>query len=345
MTKHLICRADASTEIGTGHLMRCVTLAGAWRASGGEVHFVTACDSPALLELIGQAGSVTTVREACPDPEDVRITSDRVKDCPGCAVVIDGYVFDADYQRTIREAGCTLLVVDDVVHADHYYADFVLNQNLHARANKYACEPHTRFLLGPAYALLRREFLAWKSWRRQIPNRARRLLVTLGGSDPANETLKVLRALAVTHIPDLEPVIVVGAGNPHLDRLRSEAALLLPRGHIVHDAHNMAEWMAWADTAVSAGGTTCWELAFMGLPNLILVLSDNQRDIARSLDETGVSRSLGDAHHVKEKRIAEGLVALVTDHDARAAMSARGRAMVDGAGAERVVEILQNPAA
>jgi UDP-2,4-diacetamido-2,4,6-trideoxy-beta-L-altropyranose hydrolase len=255
--------------------------------------------------------------------------------------VLDGYHFDPGYQRQIREAGHRLLVIDDAAHLDHYYADMVLNQNINAERLHYPCEPDTRLLLGTRYALLRSEFLVWRGWQRETPEVARKVLVTLGGGDPDNQTLKVMQALRQVSVGGLEVIVVVGASNPHFQELQSAIRNSLLTIRLVHNATNMPELMAWADVAISAGGSTCWELAFMGLPAVILVLAKNQQGIAAGLEEAGVAVNLGWHTEVSAAQVASALLRLFRDRDLRWQMDQQGRELVDGSGIERVVELLQ----
>ena len=119
-------------------------------------------------------------------------------------VFLDGYHFNPEYQYAIKQAGHRLLVVDDTAHLDYYYADIILNQNFKAKDLKYPCSSKTRLLLGDRYVLLRSEFLAWRTWKRQIPDKARTVLVTFGGSDPHNMTLQIMNALKKVDISGIE---------------------------------------------------------------------------------------------------------------------------------------------
>ncbi|MCK4598756.1 UDP-2,4-diacetamido-2,4,6-trideoxy-beta-L-altropyranose hydrolase [Candidatus Bipolaricaulota bacterium] len=341
MNKPLIIRADANTHIGTGHLMRCLALAQAWKDSGGEVAFITACESDGLLQrLLDEGFQIVTVERSYPDPADLEATSQVLAAHPNAWVVLDGYHLDEVYQKQVKEAGHPLLVIDDMAHLEHYYADIVLNQNLHAAQLHYSCEPYTQLLLGTQYVLLRREFLEWQDWKREIPEVARKVLVTLGGGDPDNVTLKVVRALQQVNVDDLETVVVVGASNPHFRELQS--AIRNPQSAIrlVQNVTNMAELMAWADVAISAGGSTCWELAFMRLPSAILVLAENQEETVRMLTERAVFLSLRDGHNTQLQDIAQALTHLLLNHEIRRKLSQKASLLLDGLGALRVIEAL-----
>jgi len=338
--RHLIIRADANTRIGTGHLMRCLALAQAWKNSGGEVAFITACESAGLLQRLSDEGfEAIQLDSPYPDPADWEVTSQVLATHPNAWMVLDGYHFDSICQIRIKEAGHPLLVIDDMAHLEHYYANIVLNQNSHAEQLNYSCEPHTELLLGAQYVLLRREFLQWQDWKREIPKVARKVMVTLGGSDTNNVTLKVIQALQQVDVEGLEAVVVVGSSNSHFEELQTAVSDLKSPIWLERNVTNMPKLMAWADVAISAGGSTCWEMAFMGLPTVLLVLADNQRDIGEGLSEAGVVHNLGWFEQVTDAKIADALLRLLANPDGRSMMSNSGRELVDGLGRERVIEI------
>lgn len=335
----LLVRADANARMGTGHLMRCLALAQAWQAQGGALVFVTACNSDGLRQRLSDEDfQVIGLQHPYPASVDWALTSKVLAAHPGAWVVLDGYHFDPSYQLHIKEAGHPLLVIDDMAHLDHYYADVVLNQNIHAGQLAYSREPYTRLLLGTRYVLLRREFWPWRGWRRETPQVARKVLVTLGGSDPDNQTLKVVRALQQVDVSGLEAVVVAGASNPHHQELEFAIRDSQLDIRLVRNVSNMPELMAWADVAVSAGGSTCWELAFMTLPSLLLVLAENQQEAATMLSEVGVSFCLGEAVCVDVRPIALTLTTLMKDHEARLTMSQQSSRLIDGFGGARVLQ-------
>lgn len=342
--KAILIRADAGTRIGTGHIMRCLALAQAWRRSGGEATFVMATESPVLERRLRDSGmDIRHINVALGSQEDVQQTLSLAKKIGVYWLVVDGYHFDATYQQAIKGAGYRLLFIDDYGHADHYYADIVLNQNISADDSLYTNrEPYTRLLLGTKYILLREEFLAWKDWQREVPEVARKILVTLGGGDPDNVTLKVINAINKLEMEGLEIKVVIGPANPHIASLKEVIDLSPFTFHLLSSIKNMPELMAWADMAVSAGGSTCWELAFIGVPAIIVVLAENQRRIAEELDQAGAAVNTGFYDAVEPAKIAEALKRLLFKGDKRAAMSNRARKLVDGKGKERIVEILSS---
>ncbi len=336
----LIIRADANTRIGTGHLMRCLALAQAWKDRGGRVVLITACESEGLLQRLHDEGLIVIkLTQPYPNPVDWKVTSDVLAQHPGAWVVLDGYHFDSEYQRRVKTSGHKLLIIDDMAHLEHYYADVVLNQNLHAEELNYSCESYTRLLLGTRYVLLRREFLKWQGWQRNIPEMARKVLVTLGGSDPDNVTLKVIQALQLVEVDGMEAVVVVGGTNSHYKELQSAVEQLRFYIRLESNVPNMPELMAWSDVAISAGGITVWELAFMGVPIVGLSQAEQEKVLLQGSTNSGISVNLGGHRYIEPRRIAEVLTGLVSNRDQRAAMSRAGRALVDGFGSARVITL------
>jgi spore coat polysaccharide biosynthesis predicted glycosyltransferase SpsG len=237
-----------------------------------------------------------------------------------------------------------LLVLDDYGHAEHYYADVVLNQNLYAKEDFYPIrEPHTRLLLGPRYVLLRREFLKWQGWRREIPEVARKILVTLGGSDPDNVTFHVIQALKRLKVDGLEVIVAVGGNNPNDGAIQSAIQGSRSRIRMEKNVTDMPELMAWAEMAISAAGSTSWEVAFMGLPSIILILAENQGRQARALAEKEVSLVLGSASEIEAQDIAQTLENLSLNREMRQTLSRNGTSLIDGLGVYAVMQALSEP--
>jgi UDP-2,4-diacetamido-2,4,6-trideoxy-beta-L-altropyranose hydrolase len=342
MVEQLLIRADADTQIGTGHLMRCLALSQNWIAKGRAVTMITCCKSESLRKRLSAEGiQVIRMENPHPNPQDWEITSQALRKHSGAWVVLDGYHFDPEYQSRIKNAGHRLLVVDDTAHLEHYYADILLNQNLYAEKLKYSCQTPARRLFGTQYVLLRSEFLAWRGWKRELPDVAHKILVTLGGSDPTNATLKIIESIKATNIFDLEVKIVAGASNPHMDKLQSSIQSTRCKMSILYNVVNMPELMSWADLAVAAGGITCWEMAFMKLPFASVVLANNQSTISGAVERAGIAVSFGWHNQLDRLLLAKRLVLLIRDKSARAAMSAKGATLVDGLGADRTINAME----
>jgi len=343
VTGTLVIRADAGAEIGTGHVMRCLALAQAWQEEGGQAVFVLSSEAPALHTRIKAEGM--EVRQITVQPasrEDAQETAGFACKLDARWVVVDGYSFGADYQRILKDSGLQLLFVDDYGHAGCYHADLVLNQNIHANEGLYLSRAlHSQLLLGTRYALLRREFWPWQGRERVIPEVACKVIVTMGGSDPDNVTLKVIEALQHVGIRDLEAVVVVGNCNPHLQELDRAIRHSKVPIRLEHNVTDMTGLMAWADLAVSAGGSTCWELAFMGLPSLVLVQAENQEPIAAGLEAANGAVSLGYAAGLTTLEITQAIIGLANAPHKRRVLAQCGQKLVDGMGALRVVRQMQ----
>lgn len=347
----LVIRADASARIGTGHIMRCFALAQAWQLEGGRVVFLSHCESDALRQRIADAGmEFIPVAQSHPDSQDLETTLEVLRTQPtGTRInrqskiesptwlVLDGYHFDPIYQQAIQAAECRLLIVDDMAHLPAYHADILLNQNLGAEKLKYNCDPGTALLFGSRYILLRQEFLAWRGWQREIPDMARKVLVTMGGGDSDNVTLKVIHALDQVQVDGLETVVAVGSGNPHYEILQSAIRNLKSNIRLECNASNMPELMAWADLAITAGGSTCWELAFMSVPSLVLAIAKNQLGVVKQLEILGTAVNLGWHQEVTSSQIARSLIGLLASPERRTALAYRSHAQVDGDGVDRVL--------
>ncbi|HOW96249.1 MAG TPA: UDP-2,4-diacetamido-2,4,6-trideoxy-beta-L-altropyranose hydrolase [Kiritimatiellia bacterium] len=333
----MLIRADASPQIGAGHVMRCLSLAQAARAAAWDVVFLSHGDHEPVRRRVEAAGCRwQSLERVQPHPGDLKETLAAAREAAASWVVADGYIFDEAYQAALRDAGFRLMAVDDHRHLERYHADVLFNQNIHAERLRYAADPGTVFLLGPRYAMLNRAFLPWRDRPREIPAMARRALVSLGGADPDNVTARVVEALRGL---DVEARVIVGGLNRHRDQLRAQ---LPDNAELLVDVTDMPAQMAWADLAILGAGSTCWEAAFLGLPVLMIVLADNQRRIAAGLDEEGIGVSLGEHADLKSRMIAERMGEMMPDAGRRRAMSAAGRALVDGGGAARVLAALQS---
>jgi UDP-2,4-diacetamido-2,4,6-trideoxy-beta-L-altropyranose hydrolase len=323
--------------------MRCLALAQAWQDLGGHAIFVTAMDSLGIEARLRSEGmDILHLQQYPGSIEDARFTADFANQLNASWVVTDGYEFNGEYQRIIKECGLSLLFIDDNGHADHYFADVVLNQNIHAHEALYANrEPYTKLLLGPRFILLRREFLKWQSWERQIPGIARKHLVTLGGSDPDNVTLKVICALREVDIDLMELIFVIGPTNANIVSIQKELFSVPFHSRVLPSIEDMSELMAWADVAISGAGTTSWESVFMGLPAVVVVLAENQSSIADGLDEFGVAVNMGRHRDISPHEMAKEIRQLGSNGEKRSKMLQRARNLVDGDGTNRVLNCIE----
>jgi UDP-2,4-diacetamido-2,4,6-trideoxy-beta-L-altropyranose hydrolase len=333
---HLIICAECGVQIGTGHAMRCLALAQAWKRAGGTVTFVVREGLPGIEERIRVEGiSLQTLpKESEPSPEAF-VQAVLREGSP--IAVLDGYSFGEREQQELSGAGIRVLTVDDYVHATGYPVRWVLNQNAYASPGLYPRRnADTRLLLGPSYALLRDEFLPWIGWKRTIPERARKILITIGGSDPENASQQILGSLELLEHKNLDVVLLVGSGNPHGEALRRQLESAPVPVRILRSVQDMPAWMAWADVAIAGAGVTSYELCYMGLPSLLLIVAENQRRIAEHLSELGVAVNAGTTHELCREVFAGHLSSLIESAERRGSLSQRARELVDGLGSERV---------
>jgi UDP-2,4-diacetamido-2,4,6-trideoxy-beta-L-altropyranose hydrolase len=338
---NLYIRADADSKIGTGHMMRCIALAQAWQDRGGTVTFISHCVNEALRERIQiEKFRLIYVNRVCADSADLTGTLSILKKERADQkswFVLDGYHFTQEYQKAIRNEGYHLLVIDDMNHLAHYHADILLNQNIYAPdlTFKYHCDEDTKLLLGTRYVLLRREFLKYKNLERNIPERVRNILVTLGGADSDNITLKVIEEINIIHDSKIEVKIVIGPANPYRQLLSDTLASSRFASCLIINPPNMPNLMAWADLAISAGGSTCWELAYMRVPFLSIIIAENQRAIVNKLDIKKVTLNC-DAGNDNTGKLRKILSTILYNREERSLMALNGSQLNDGNGTMRV---------
>ncbi len=342
MRGSLLLRADAGFEIGTGHVMRLLALVEAWQTAEtegepGAVWLLGCVPMPGVRQRLIEAGVIVyDLKETHPDPGDSMALSHLAEVFQPDWIVLDGYRFDADYQAAARALGKPLLVIDDMARHAHYHADLLLNPNVNAEVVRYTTDPDTHLLLGARYCLLRSEIQHAQSETNPTEKTARspvRLLVTMGGA--ATQTLIGTALAAIASLgTGWETKVVLGSATHDWGEL--------PGVEILRDVRAMGALMAWADLALSASGTTAWELASLGVPTLLVVVADNQVSVAQAADAAGFSIDLGWWENVSVAQIVYALEQLAADAQKRAAMRAAGRACVDGAGAIRVVQAMRD---
>jgi spore coat polysaccharide biosynthesis predicted glycosyltransferase SpsG len=197
-------------------------------------------------------------------------------------------------------------------------------------------------MLGTSYALLRRQFLKWAGWRREIPAVARNVLVTLGGGELGSVIFNVIQGIRQLNTAELEVVVVVGADNPQVPAIRANLAGQTFPARLEQNTVDMAQLMGWADVGITAGGGTSWEAAFMGLPDLVIIMAENQRPSAERLGTIGAAVNLGWHEKLSPGYITDVLEKVLRSGALREDMMHLGRNLVDGRGATRVLSYLQD---
>lgn len=314
-------RVDSSEQIGSGHLMRCLTLAEQMREKSAEVHFicrdlvgsmhVLVYDHDFRLHLLprheanpaltGYAAWLTVPQTV--DAEETEAILHRIQ--PVERIVVDSYALDAAWEQKMRFLVREIFVIDDLANRPHD-CDVLLDQNYYrAMEHRYdgLVPPHCKLLLGSAHALLREEFYAAREKIGVRDGVLRRILVFYGGSDVTRETEKAIHALLQLQLSSVAVDVVVGGRNSR----RAYIKELCDAHEFLHyhcQVSNMAELMANADLCLGAGGTTTWERCFLGLPSIVTAIAENQFEICRDCAEEGYIYYLGRWDEVTEGDIA-----------------------------------------
>ncbi len=339
---NVIFRVDASVRIGSGHLMRCLTLANVMRDQGAEVLFVCR-DLPGNLchllrkrgfrvqqlpdpvlyhqgERRGADGDLAPEVDAQTDADETMAVlvaeSKRTTNWGIDLLVVDHYALDFSWEEKMRPWTRRIMVIDDLADRRHD-CDVLLDQNYYNNLeNRYESllPDHCLRLLGPKYVLLRPEFLVERQRLRERDGIVRQMLVFFGGSDPSNETGKALQAIQMLGEVDIAVDVVVGAGNPHQDQIR-QLCSRMPGACFHCQIDNMAELMAGADLAIGAGGTAMWERCYLGLPSLVVTVADNQLEPVLAAAGAGAVISAGAKESLQPEELAHHLSGLLSRPD------------------------------
>lgn len=340
----VLIRTDASVAIGSGHVMRCLTLAAALRARDAQVQFMCRELPGNLCERIEESGFAVL---RLPAPGIGVDWQTDARECTGLLarqrradwLLVDHYALDQRWEEALRPCFERIMAIDDLADRAHD-CDLLLDQNYYMdQQGRYgALVPAAcGLLLGPAHALLRPQFAAARTALGPRDGSVARVLVFFGASDLGNDTLKALQAIAEA-APALAVDAVVGVNNPHRDALRAAAAGMADVH--CHDFADMAELMTAADLYIGAAGTTTWERCCLGLPSLVLGIGASQLGAIADLHRAGATQVLGASDAVSAGALAEALRQALRAPARLASYSAASMAMVDGRGAERCCDML-----
>lgn len=353
-------RVDASLQIGTGHVMRCLALASVLQQRGARCHFIGRELDGHLLERIAASGHdahrlppAPAARTDADAPahaawlqadwrEDARQTAQLLEAVGPDWLVVDHYALDERWET--RQGAVRKLVIDDLADRRHD-CELLLDANLGRVPSDYTARVPAgcALLLGPRHALLRPEFaqLRESSLARRRAAPLGHAMVAMGGVDAPDATGEVLRVLASA--PQLLPAncritVVMGTAAPRLAQVRAQAAALPWPADVLVNSPQMAQRMADSDLCIGAAGTTAWERCCLGVPTILLALADNQRPGARALQAAGAATLLSSVNAIRDE-LPAALQAL-RDDGARRAMSARAAELTEGSGCDRVAQQL-----
>jgi UDP-2,4-diacetamido-2,4,6-trideoxy-beta-L-altropyranose hydrolase len=359
----VVIRTDASLQIGSGHLMRCLTLAEELRQRGAEVSFICRSHPGHLIGLL-EAKGYAVARLAAASQEyqeqhgdlthaswlavswqqDAADTIAALGETRPDWLIADSYALDRRWEGKLRPLVGKILVIDDLADRPHD-CDLLLDQNLyHSMERRYngLVPTHCDKLLGPKYALLRPEFLHARQALRKRDGVVKRVLIFFGGVDPTNETEKVLHALSGVSAQEFEVDVLVGGWSLRKNQVESFCA-----EHAAFHYHcqvdNMAQLMAGADLAIGAGGTATWERCALGLPALVVTVAQNQVELATCGAEKGLFFYLGAAETVTMQQIQDVFRVFHPATATLRAFAAASLSLVDARGAQRVAGMIAPP--
>lgn len=353
-------RVDASLQSGTGHVMRCLTLANALREQGATCRFICRAQAGDLIDLLReQEYEVLTLAVPPSNPTQADYaapyadwlittwqTDARQTQAALSAVgsqdwlVVDHYALDAQWELAVADTSRHLLVIDDLANRQHY-ADLLLDQTFERKNAAYQplVNPECELRCGVQYVLLRPEFDAWRARSLESRESAKlqRVLISLGGVDQANISRDILLALRDPRLPaGLEICLVLGDSSPWIEEMH-RLSENMPGVELKVAAHNMAELLSHCDLAIGAAGSSAWERCCLGVPTLMLVLADNQQEIATQLAAAGAAKLLTLGPDLHEQIVS----AVQTINAAQLGeMSRKSAALVPGSGVKCIVQAM-----
>lgn len=323
--------------MGGGHVQRCLALA-EWMTGWRSV-FAVRPGTEKTVPALGASGHEIFTLEGHKNDEPGELAT-RL-DTPCQVLVVDHYERDICFETACRALAARILVLDDVPGRVHD-CDILLDATPGRHVLDYVgkAPKNCMFLLGPKYALLRRQFSEARTAslaRRVDGHDPERLLVCMGMTDPNNLTGIALQGVADCGLP-LPVDVVLGSVAPHRDELRRLAHRLALDVQLHFDVGDMASLMSKADLAIGASGQSSLERCCLGVPSLFVIAADNQRDLADGLASAGAAESLGESNALQPDRVAAALTALTEDDARRIALGHNAAALCDGRGAARVAE-------
>lgn len=323
MHDYIIIRADASKEIGTGHIMRCLALADDLKQYQIDAIFICRKLSGHMSEYIKQRGYRVFLRDSQANFSDDEVEQDalftiQIIEELGSNpkwIIVDHYSLDEKWESRVRPHTHKIVVIDDLANRKHQ-ADILVDQNLAENAAmryQHLVPEDCRLLLGPSYLLLRPAFYLERSGLRQRTGMIRRLLVFFGGSDPTNETEKAIDGLIHLGL-DIEIDIIIGQSYEHRTEVQRKCTYL-PQANLHVQVENMAQYIASADFALGAGGVAMWERCYLGLPSAVTIVADNQRDSVCLAEQLGIIWNLGCHTKINSTHYADIICKAVNSSD------------------------------
>lgn len=331
-------RVDGGKKIGMGHIQRCLALAVQLKKERNTVIFLIRKNKETREIIERKKFEVIELKSDINLKEDLKNTIKIIKSLGINILITDSYKFDGNYLGNIRKNVSSLVSIDDLAKI-YFFSDIVINQNIHASNLKYRSLEDTEFLLGPKYALLRKEFAGVE--KKRINKKVKNILITTGGADLFGLTLKALNALGgIKETFDI--TVVVGPFFKNADEIKSIIGKMNKKVNLVINPQDMKELMLSSDLAITSGGTTLYELAATGTPAIVFCAADNQKGSIRGMSRIGTIINVGRGDHFSKKNFQKEVKKLIPNFLLRKQMSEKGQKLVDGRGSMRCAKRICN---
>ena len=333
--RKFIFRVDGGRRIGLGHIARCLTLAKQLRKeSRCEIVFITREDHVVGKLLRESSFQYLELLDGTSEDDEVAIL--EAEGSRGAVVLTDLFEFSEEYLAKIRSMSERMVTLDD--RGGHLYpSDIVIGGYLSSkRANYKSVRKQTTFLLGSRYVILDRIFARERMRSRRGTESLRKVLVCFGGSDPTNNTMRVLKGLELVR-EALAIHVVLGEANTHDDTIREFCDSMTASVTVEKGMDSLCSAMSDTGLAFCSVGNTAYELACLGVPSLLVIAKHEHESNAQALDRAGVHRFVGLGKSLSSETIAKSFQQLYGDSDARRDMSRKGRQLVDGDGVQRIL--------
>ena len=323
-------RVDANNEIGMGHFMRCLTLAKEFQNDGHQVTFISFDLHEKARQLIPNKIELCEINNL----HSFNFLPQKIEH-KNSLVIVDHYQIDVAWHQKAKERNLALLVIDDLANSD-ILADFILNQNINASAESYrklVKFDKTHFLIGPSYALLRKEFsTSQKKMKKKYD-----LLISMGGADGKNQTPRILKILDKINYKN-KILILIGATSQNLNEVERQVENLQLNCEIKVNSTEVANDMRQSALCIGAGGTSCYERASLSIPTLVLGTADNQIPSTMEFEKRGIISYAGQWDKINDSTFLSKISSFLNDLTLHEQLRINSKEIIDGKGARRSLE-------
>jgi UDP-2,4-diacetamido-2,4,6-trideoxy-beta-L-altropyranose hydrolase len=361
LEKNFFFRTDASNDIGFGHVIRCLTLAKGLIQAGAQVEFITRSHVGNLIKYIERKGfKVHTLHNAktltskknedeyaswlqVSQEKDAKDTIEILKNYQADWIIVDHYSIDEVWEKRIQPYARKIMIIDDLANRKHY-CNLLLDMTVNRKESDYLLKTteDCKILVGAKYILMRDQFKANKPialMRRKNMSDVKRILISLGGTDPLNITSWVLNEIETANIrSDIEIDVIINSDKGQSNIIRKQIEFSSNKILIHHNVENMSDFMTNADLGIGACGISAWERCCLGLPTIVVVTEENQKTNARNLQNLGAIINLGWYKNIDEYEFRKVLQKIIQSKEKRFLLSKKSSEVCDGEGVSRVIK-------